>query len=81
MMANSLDQDLTGKVVLIRKDVLKPEWHYDRRFLVKGGFGALPHTMGKALMGTFLVDGESCRMSGWDVESVVEDDDAERQDR
>lgn len=74
-MVNSLGIDLTGKTVLILKSSLKPEWREgDRRFKVSGGFGAKPHTMGKALFGTFLVDGEEARMSGWDVESVVDED-------
>jgi hypothetical protein len=71
---NSLGIDLTGKTVLIRKEVLNEEFREgDRRFKVSGGFGAKPYTSGTALFGTWLVDGEECRMSGMDVEAVVEE--------
>lgn len=72
-MANSLDQDLLGKVVVLSKDYLKPEWHdlKKRLFKVAGGFGASPHTIGGAIFGEFLFDGEKCRMEGYQVERLA----------
>ena len=71
---NALGIDLTGKTVLIRKDVLKEEFREgDRRVKVLGGFGEKPYTSGTALYVKWLVDGEESRMSGHDVEAVAED--------
>lgn len=69
-MANTLDLDLTGKVVIFKQSVLKVP-ATEHPFRVEGGFGASPHTMGRALMGTFLSDGERARMEGYDVERLA----------
>lgn len=72
-MANSLDIDLTGKVVIFRQNYLKvPAKKHP--FRVDGGFGASPHTMGTALGGEFLSDGEVCRMEGYMVERLATDE-------
>lgn len=70
---NALNEELEGKVVLIRKSDLNEEWHEDhkRAFLCRGGFGCSPHTMGEALIGTFLIDGEKCRMEGRHVDATA----------
>ena len=52
-MANTLDIDLTGKVVVFKQHFLTVP-ATEHPFLVKGGFGAKPHTMGRALGGVFL---------------------------
>lgn len=72
-MANSLKQDLTGKVVVIKAEVLKPEYKElkHRLFRVRGGFGAVPFTIGTALFGEYLYDSEECRMGGYDVERLA----------
>jgi hypothetical protein len=72
-MANSLNEDLRGKVVLIKADYLKPEIT-DRRFQVDedGGFGAVSFTNGTALFGKWLSDNERDRLDGYMVESIVE---------
>ena len=66
-MANNLDQDITGKTVIVFK----------RKFRVDegsaAGFGAVPYTMGTAVFGTFLDTGKKARVSGYDVESLVEE--------
>jgi hypothetical protein len=76
-MANNLDMDLTDKVVVLDAQYLKPEYHSlrSRLFKVSGGFGALPFTAGRALMGEFLCDGERCRMEGFMVERLATDED------
>ena len=75
-MANSLNQELSGKVVVLKKDGLKPEYHdiKQRLFKVSGGFGASSFTNGSVLFGTFLSDGEECRMNGYDVERLATDE-------
>jgi len=78
-MANSLNQGLRGKYVLISKRVLKPEYHdaAKRVFLVTGGFGASAHTMGRALFGQFVCDGRWDRYDGYDVERLATDEEIE----
>lgn len=71
-MANTLNADLTDKVVVLSSDYIKGD-ERARRFLVTGGFGALPHTSGNALVGTFLIDGEKARMEGYMVEKLSDD--------
>jgi hypothetical protein len=72
-MANRLDIDLMGKAVLIQAHLLKPEFDPAARrvFLVTGGFGAKPQARGTALYGTFVADGEHCRMEGWQVDRLA----------
>lgn len=76
-MANSLMVDLTDKTVVLKSKFLKPEfsdikW---RLFRVDGGFGASPHTMGTALIGEFLADGEKARMEGYQVLRLATEED------
>jgi len=72
-MANSLNMDLTDQVVIFRQQYLKvPATKHP--FHVGGGFGASPHTSGTALGGTFLSDGEVCRMEGYMVERLATDE-------
>lgn len=72
-MANSLKTDLTGKVVVLKVKLMKPEFQdlKYRLFRVEGGFGAVPFTSGTALFGITLVDGEHARFSGYDVERLA----------
>lgn len=72
-MANSLNADLTGKVVVFRENVLRAEFR-NWPFYVEGGFGAQAFTMGRALIGTFLHDGEEARFDGFDVERLATDE-------
>jgi hypothetical protein len=69
-MANSLDIDLTDKVVIFRQNYLKVPAN-EHPFLVTAGFGASPDTTGTALGGEFLSDGEVCRMEGYMVERLA----------
>jgi len=72
-MGNSLNQELESKVVILSKECLKPEYHdiKQRLFRVTGGFGAHTHTIGTALFGKFLADGEEARMEGYNVERLA----------
>lgn len=69
-MANSLNIDLTDQVVIFHQRYLKV-LATEHPFHVGGGFGALPYTSGSALGGTFLSDGEVCRMEGYMVERLA----------
>jgi len=72
-MGNTLNVDLTDQVVIFRQSRLTvPASKHP--FRVKGGFGASPNTMGRALFGEFLSDGEECRMEGYDVERLATED-------
>lgn len=72
-MGNSLNLDLEGKVVVLKADALKPAYQElkFRLFRVEGGFGSKPYTMGRALFGIFLADGEETRMDSYDVERLA----------
>ena len=76
-MANSLGIDLTDKVLVLKKSAMSPQYQdlRYRLFRAEGGFGCAPYTMGTAVMGTFLSDGEEARMEGYDFDRVATDDD------
>ena len=67
-------QDFTGKILLIRAAHLAPIYQNgDRRFHATGGFGCSPTSIGRAVFGTFLVDGEHARMDRANFEGVLTD--------
>jgi hypothetical protein len=71
-MANSLNEDLTGKVIVFREGTLKPEYPVLRHlFWVQGGFGAQAFTNGRMLAGQDLYDGENAGMGGYDVDRLA----------
>ena len=78
-MANRLNEDLTGRAVVIDAAELKPEYADPvlRVFAVSGGFGAKSFTRGNAVYGAFVYDGEQCRMEGWMVERFATDEEIE----
>lgn len=53
-------QDYTGKLLIIRADVLKEECRTpeNQLFLASGGFGCSPDSSGRKVFGQFLSDGE-----------------------
>lgn len=69
-MGNSLNIDLEGKVVIFQQQYLMVP-QLEHPFRVDGGFGARPYTMGRALTGEFLSDGERARMEGYMVERLA----------
>ena len=79
-MANTLNEDLTGRAVIIDAAEMKQEYADNparRLFVVSGGFGAKPYTSGGGLFGAFLFDGEQCRIEGWMVERFATDEEIE----
>lgn len=69
----SHEDDLNGKVVIIRPDVLKYEYQRATRqlMLCTGGFGASPHSRGSACYCTNLYSGDSGRFERRDVLAIL----------
>lgn len=70
-MANNLGRDIeSGEIVVLTKDAFKKEYQdlSYRLFVCNGGFGMQGHTMGNAVFGEFLSDGEQCRYEGYDID-------------
>jgi hypothetical protein len=66
------DVNLTGKVVVVKKDFFNEQYaEGDRRFLAESGFGCNPSLMGKAVFGHFLDDGEKTRIERYDIEGLA----------
>jgi len=70
----SPEDDLNGKVVVIRADVLKKEYQRATRQLqlVTGGFGASPNSRGTACYCKNLYSGKQERFERWDVLGIVD---------
>ena len=71
------EDDLNNRVVVIRADVLRPEYRsarYQLR-LCTGGFGASPHSRGSACYCKDLVTGKDSRFERRDILGVMEPDD------
>lgn len=70
----SYDDDLHGKVIVIKPEVLRPEY---RRAISQlkpctGGFGAYPHSRGSAVFCTEIYTGRQSRFERRDVLGVLE---------
>jgi hypothetical protein len=73
---NSLHRLITkDEIVVLKKNLFKPEFQElkYRLFLVRGGFGMRPESMGSAIYGTFISDGEECRYEGHDIDAEETD--------
>jgi len=70
----SYDDDLNGKVVVIRPDVLRKEYQLATRQLKLciGGFGSSPHSRGSACFCVDLYSGNSSRYERRDILGTVE---------
>ena len=71
------EDDLNGKVVVLKPEVLKKEYQRATRQyqLVTGGFGASPNSRGSACFCTNLYSGKRDRFERWDVLGVVDRED------
>lgn len=67
------EQDYTGKVVVLRPDILKDEFKTpeDQLFWVDGGNGARPNAIGRKVYGKFLKDGEKTHFFRSDILGVL----------
>jgi hypothetical protein len=75
-MANALDKDIEGSVVVLKEESLKDKYSPlpERIVEVKGGFGASSVTTGTALLVEFYIDGEEARLEGWYVDRELTED-------
>jgi hypothetical protein len=75
-MSNALRADIPpGTVVIIKKDGLYKAFHprEKRRVMVTGGFGLRASARGSVISCTWLIDGESDRRDGFDIEAIDDD--------
>ena len=72
----SYDDELKGKVIVIRADVLKREYQRATRQyqLCTGGFGASPNSRGSACFCTNIYNGKESRFARRDVLGIVPED-------
>ena len=70
------DDELKGKVIVIRPDVLKREYQRATRQyqLCTGGFGASPNSRGSACFCTNIYSGQESRFERRDVLGIVPED-------
>lgn len=70
----SHDDDLNGKVIVIKPEVLRPEYRRatSQIKLCTGGFGAYPHSRGSAVFCTEIYTGRQSRFERRDVLGVLE---------
>lgn len=70
----SYDDDLHGKVIVIKPEVLRPEYRRatSQLKLCTGGFGAYPHSRGSAVFCTEIYTGRQSRFERRDVLGVLE---------
>lgn len=71
--------DLTGKHLVVKKDIHLPEFQAisQRVFLARGGFGCRAGAIGNAVFGTYVVDGEQCRRERRDFERLATPEEVE----
>ncbi|GHV11324.1 hypothetical protein FACS1894219_02290 [Clostridia bacterium] len=69
-----LDADLKGKVVVIKPDVLSPEYRTANHQLkiVQGGFGASPNSRGNAVFCKDLYSDKETRFERYDIAGVID---------
>ena len=70
-MTNSLNQNLEGKYVVLKRSYYKGDDPIERVFLCEGGFGCKSYTMGSAVSGMFIIDRERARVEGYEVERLA----------
>lgn len=70
----SHDDDLNGKVIVIKPEVLRPEYRRatSQIKLCTGGFGAYPHSRGSAVFCTEIYTGRQSRFERRDVLGMLE---------
>lgn len=70
----SYDDDLNGKVIVIKPEVLRPEYRRatSQVKLCTGGFGASPHSRGTAVYCTEVYSGRQARFERQDILGVLE---------
>lgn len=72
-MANSLNKNLVGSIVLVKKEYMNEENQSKekRTFLCEGGSGCQSFTIGGKIFGTWLNSKETdCIRGGW-IEKII----------
>lgn len=70
-MCNRLNRNIeTGEVVVIQKKYHNENYQEleQRLFIALGGFGMKAETMGNAVFGEYVSDGEQCRREGYEID-------------
>ena len=70
---DGLNEDLTGKLIIIKAEILAPEYRSQEHQLQKvfGGFGANPNARGTAVYCKDLYTGKECRYERGDILGVA----------
>lgn len=79
--SNSIhDVDLTGKIVVMKENILQPQYRTvgNRLHKATGGFGCNPSSMGRAVFTECIADGEHSRWDRSDFEGWITEDEAAR---
>jgi hypothetical protein len=77
--SNSISgEDLTGKVIVMRKGILSKQYDTigNRLHTATGGFGCNPNAIGRAVFTKCLLDGEESRWNRGDFEGWITEDEA-----
>lgn len=75
-MANALNEDVTGRLVVVKAKSVNADNQgiHHRIFQVdsgNAGFGAVPHTSGRAIFGWWLDNGRRARVEGPNLERFI----------
>ena len=70
------EQDFTGNVLVLSSDVLREQyWGQEYQLLyAQSGFGCKPHSSGRAVFATSLMDGETARWNREDFVGILKDE-------
>ena len=70
------EQDFTGKVLVLSPDVLREQyWGQEYQLLyAQSGFGCKPHSSGRAVFATSLMDSETARWNREDFVGILKDE-------
>lgn len=77
-MGNSLRENIQNRYVILKKKHYKGEKDIERMFYCEGGFGCSKNTMGTAVFGHFIIDGETCRVDGTSIKRFATDKEIEK---
>ena len=73
---NALKKDLTDKYIILDGKIYKGDIT-DRVFFCEDGFGCHSFTIGSAIFGEFVADGEKTRIEGDEVERLATPEEVE----
>lgn len=73
---NNSEQEYTGKILVLKGDVLKDQYKTpeDQLFYAADGFGCSPHARGRKVFGEFLKDGEKTQFNRQDFIGVLKEE-------